>query len=195
MNIGVDIDGVLTNYERFAIDFGTKYCIEEGIEIQLNKEEYYEKGKFNWTEEQEEKFWNKYLETYVNEFSPRKFASEVIEKLQKEGHKIYLITARNETGLPVRSHGKMQEMTKEWLKKNNIKYEKIIFVKDQGKLSECKENKIDVMIEDSPNNIKDISKEIPVIKCEWFYNKDVEGDNIRSANSWYQIYEIISKMK
>ena len=36
MNIGVDIDGVLTDLERMALDFGTKMCVEENIPIELN---------------------------------------------------------------------------------------------------------------------------------------------------------------
>ena len=34
MNIGVDIDGVLTDLERMALDFGTKMCVEENIPIE-----------------------------------------------------------------------------------------------------------------------------------------------------------------
>ena len=35
MNIGVDIDGVLTDLERMALDFGTKMCVEENIPIEI----------------------------------------------------------------------------------------------------------------------------------------------------------------
>ena len=36
MNIGIDIDGVLLDLERFAIDYGTKFCIEENLDIKIN---------------------------------------------------------------------------------------------------------------------------------------------------------------
>lgn len=195
MNIGIDIDGVLTNLERFALDYGTKFNIEEGIKTEIHTEEYWEQEKFNWTEEQEEKFWNKYLEYYVKELKTREFASEIIEKLQKEGNKIYIITARNESGLPPQSYGKMQEMTKKWLEKNNIQYEELIFTTDDKKLQHCLENNIEIMIEDSPKNILRISQKIPVIKFECLYNKNIEGKNIITAYSWYHIYDIISKME
>ena len=61
MNIGVDIDGVLTDLERMALDFGTKMCVEENIPIELNLSKYWEIEKYNWTKEQEELFWNKNL--------------------------------------------------------------------------------------------------------------------------------------
>ena len=193
MNIGIDIDGVLTDLERSMIDYGTKYNIEHGIKIDLHPEEYYEKNKFGWTLEQEEKFWNQYLEKYIKESTVRGYAKEIIDKLIHEGHSIFIITARNEYGLPQQSYGKMQEMTKQWLEKNNIKYKELIFADDDEKLNQCIANNIDIMIEDSPKNILNISQKIPVIKFDSQYNKNIKGDNIVNAYSWYQIYDIINK--
>ena len=193
MNIGIDIDGVLTNLEDFMINYGTKFCIEENIPIQVTEIKYGEIETFNWTDEQSEKFWNKYLVQYVIESKPREFAQEVLKQLQEDGNKIYLITARNEYGLPPEYYGKMQELTKKWLEENNIKYEKLLFVKDEEKLAQCLENKVDMMIEDSPNNIINISKQVPVIKYNCQYNETIEGKNILTAYSWYHIYDIINK--
>ena len=85
----------------------------------------------------------------------------------------------------------MQEMTKKWLVENNINYDEIIFAKDNEKLEQCLKNNIDVMIEDSPTNINSISQKIPVIKYDCQYNKDVNGENVITAYTWYHIYEII----
>lgn len=194
MNIGVDIDGVLTDLERMALDFGTKMCVEENIPIELNLSKYWEIEKYNWTKEQEELFWNKNLVPYVVESNPRKFAPQILEKLQAEGNKIFIITARNESGMPPEYEGKMQELTKKWLLDNNIKYKKLIFTDDTNKLKNCIENNIDVMVEDSPINIKNISQKIKVIKFDCQYNKDIDGKNILTAYSWYHIYDIIRKL-
>jgi len=59
----------------------------------------------------------------------------------------------------------------------------------------CIENKIDVMIEDSPSNIEELSNEIKVIKFDCQYNKDVKNENVITAYSWYHIYKIIKEMK
>lgn len=195
MNIGIDIDGVLTDLERMTIDFGTKMCVEENYPININLNEYYEIKKFGWTEEQAERFWNMYLVKYVTESNPRAFAQEIIGKLQKEGNKIYLITARNEYGMPPEYYGQMQQLTKKWLNAQNIKYEKLIFAKNEEKLPQCLENRIDVMIEDSPDNIKNISNKIKVIKFDCQYNKHVNGENITTAYSWYHVYQIIKEME
>ena len=51
------------------------------------------------------------------------------------------------------------------------------------------------MIEDSPNNIQNISKQIKVIKFDCQYNKQVSGPNIITAYSWYHIYKIIKELE
>ena len=193
MNIGIDIDGVLTDFQRETMDYGAKMCVEEKWPININEKEYWEVKAFNWTEEQRKKFWDKYFVKYLEETSARTFAAEVIEKLQQEGNNIVLITARTEEDMPPEDYGKMQQITKDWLKAKNIKYDKIIFEKE--KMQPCIENNIDVMIEDSPKNIEKLSKQIKVIKFDCQYNKDVNNENITTAYSWYHIYNIIKEMK
>ena len=195
MNIGIDIDGVLTNYEREALDYATKMCVEEKWPINIKLNEYNEQKAFDWNEEQAMKFWNKYLIKYFSETPVRTFAPEVIEKLRQEGDKIFIITARDNYGVPSEACGKEQEITKKWLDSNNIKYEKLIFSKDEDKLKQCIQNNVDIMIEDSPKNIEKISKQIKVIKFDCQYNKRVNGENIITAYSWYHIYNIIKELK
>lgn len=195
MNIGVDIDGVLLDLERFALDCGTKMCIEKNIDININLEKYFESEKFHWTQEQEDEFWDTYLLGYVQSSMPRKYAPEIIKRLREEGNTICIITARNENGMPEEYYGKMQEETIKWLKTNNIEYDKIFFTTDDDKLNKCKENDIDIMIEDSPTNIKNISKEVKTIKFDCQYNRNIESENIIKAYSWYHIYQIINDLQ
>ena len=195
MNIGVDIDGVLTNLERMMLDYGTKICVDENWLIKIDINEYDEEKAFNWNKEQAEKFWNTYLVKYVKESEPRAFAPEIIKKLQQEGNKIYIITARNDYGMPKEYLGKMQNLTKKWLKKHHIKYEKLIFAQDKEKLQQCFNNNVDLMIEDSPSNVQYMSEKIKVIKFDCQYNKNVNNENVITAYSWYHIYQIIKELK
>ena len=195
MNIGIDIDGVLTDMEREITDYATKMCVEEQIPIKVDSTQYYESDSFDWNQEQVDKFWYKYLVPYVKEANSRKYAKEIIQELRKEENKIYIITARDESGMPEEYYGKMQQLTKEWLNKHEIEYDKLIFAKDKEKLQKCIENNVEIMIEDSPNNIKDISTKIKVIKFDCQYNKNVQNKNIITAYSWYHIYDIINKIK
>ena len=196
MNIGIDIDGVLTNFERELLDYATKMCVEEKWPIDIKRLDQYDEEKtFNWNQEQAMKFWNKYLIKYFSETPVRTFAPEVIEKLRNDGHKIYIITARNNYGMPKGHEGEEQEITRKWLEDNNIKYEKLIFANDEEKLNRCKENEVDIMIEDSPDNIKRISKEIKMIKFDCQYNRKVNNKNVITAYSWYHIYDIITNLQ
>ena len=69
----------------------------------------------------------------------------------------------------------MRDTVKGWLRKNNIEYDKIIF-SGEDKSKHIIENKIDIMIEDSPNNLKQLSKLTKMICMDWNYNKEVDGE-------------------
>ena len=70
----------------------------------------------------------------------------------------------------------------------------MIFAKDEEKILQCLENNIDIMIEDSPRNINDISRKVKVIKYDCQYNKNVEGPNIITAYGWWHIYDVVNKL-
>lgn len=193
MRIGIDIDGVLTDMERFMGDYGTKFCFENNIPINLKTNKYDESEVFNWTEEQTIKFWNEYMLYYATKYKTRNFAAEIINKLKEDGNEIYIITARNEYGLPKEQCGKMREFVKQWLEDNKIYYNKIIYT-EGSKLPYCVGNYIDIMIEDAPQNLKDISTKIPVLCFDCKYNEDIKGKNITRVYSWYDIYEKINKV-
>lgn len=191
MKIGVDIDGVLTDIERFVVDYGSKFCVEKGIPIKIKEGEYDEKDSFGWSEEQSLEFWNTYLEYYVTKYKTREFATEIIHKLRQEGHEIYIITARNEWGLPPKSVGKMRQFVEKWLEDEKIEYDRLIYT-EGSKLKYCVGNYIDVMIEDCPQNIIDISSKIKVLCYHCIYNHKVKGKNIERVYSWNEIYQKLS---
>ena len=191
MRIGIDIDGVLTNIEEFIADYEVKFCYENNLSYRVNLNEYDEAKALGISAENCEKFWNKYLKYYAKEYRARDFASEVIKKLKEEGHEIYIVTARNEWGLTGDDYGKMKQFVKEWLKKNNIYYDKIVYT-EETKLPYCVGNYIDIMIEDKPENVKEISTKMPVLCYNCNYNADVKGKNITRVYSWYDIYNKIN---
>ena len=193
MKIGIDIDGVLIDIEKYICDYGTKFCYENNLPINIKNVYYDEIQTFNWTPKQAIKFWNEYLEEYVKNSMPRNFAVEVINKL-KENNEIYLITARNEYGLPEEHKYKMQEFTKKWLEDNKIYYNKLVFKPDKEKLEYCLENNIEIMIEDSPTNIESISKKMKVLCYNCMYNESIKGENITRVYSWYDILSKIENL-
>ena len=194
MRIGIDIDGVLIDIERFVTEYGTKYCIENNLTYRVKLDKYDSSKALGISKENEEKFWNNYLKKYVQESKPRAFAKEVIDMLKKQGYEIYIITARNEWGFLGEDYGKMKEYTEKWLKDNDIYYDKMIFT-EGSKVPYVIGNYIDVLIEDAPKNVKEVAKKIPVICYNNVYNEGISGKNIIRAYSWYDVYNKMSLTK
>ena len=197
MRIGIDIDGVLTDIEKWQLDYGSKFYFEKfGKEI-LDNEGYETTDIFKVDSKFDDEFWTEYFKEYSINVDVRKFASEVIKKLKQDGNEIYIITARGSFlshSANVMSIEENRNIVLDWLKRNEIVYDKIIFSPEE-KLSICLENMIDVMIEDKVDNINKISTRIPVICFHAGYNKNCIGDNNIRCYSWYDIYAKINKMK
>lgn len=196
MRIGIDIDGVLTDVERWQLDYGSKFYYERYQKEIVNFEGYDTNQIFNVDDKLDEEFWREYFKEYSLNVEARKFANEVIDKLKQEGHQIYIITARGSFlshSADVMSIEENQQIVLNWLKNNHINYDKIIF-SPEDKLDICKENNIDLMIEDKVDNINKISKIIPVICFHAGYNKDCKNSNIIRCYSWYDIYSKINKL-
>ncbi len=197
MRIGIDIDGVLTDIEKWQLDYGSKFYFEKyGKEI-LDNEGYETTDIFKVDSKFDDEFWTEYFKEYSINVDVRKFASEVIKKLKQDGNEIYIITARGSflsRSANVMSIEENRNIVLDWLKRNEIVYDKIIFSPEE-KLSICLENMIDVMIEDKVDNINKISTRIPVICFHAGYNKNCIGDNNIRCYSWYDIYAKINKMK
>ncbi len=198
MRIGIDIDGVLTNLQQFSVDYFTKFCYENNIKYSITCENFdYDIYKsFGLGKKEEDAFWEEYLDYYATDEKAREFASEVIDILKKQGHEIYIITARWLTNRDDECGEKTRNIVKKWLKKNKIHYDKLVFSKasKERKLQEMTEHNIDIMIEDSPYNINEISSLIPVICFDAPYNNTCGGGNITRCYSWYDILTYINKL-
>ena len=196
MRIGIDIDGVLTDVERWQLDYGSKFYYERYQKEIVDFEGYDTNQIFNVDDKLDEEFWREYFKEYSLNVEARKFANEVIDKLKQEGNEIYIITARGSFlshSADVMSAEENQQIVLNWLKNHHINYDKIIF-SPEDKLDICKENNIDLMIEDKVDNINKISKIIPVICFHAGYNKDCKNSNIIRCYSWYDIYSKINKL-
>ena len=196
MNIEIDIHGVLNSQYNFCIYYGTKFCNELGKYRLENINAIDTTDMFLWEEDIAHKFWNTYREDLVVKSPTKKYASEVINKLKNEGNLIYIITARknNDEWFPDFLKEDVEEITKKWLKENKIYYDEIAFdVKDKGKY--CKNNNIDIMIEDDPNNLRKLIGNTNVIIFDYPYNRNVEFTDLTRAYSWYDIYYKINYIK
>jgi len=194
MRIGVDMDGVLLDIEKYLFEEGSKYFWETKKHTVVDASKYAIYEMFGVSKEEERGFWNKHYCKYIMS-EPRKCASEVLNMLSSKGHKIYIITARSLRDLGVGlSKEDMQKMVYMWLDKFNIPYDKICFV-EGDKLDACIANKVDVMIEDCPTQIESISKKLKVLCFDAKYNEDVSGDNVIRVYGWYDVLKEINNIK
>jgi uncharacterized HAD superfamily protein len=193
LKIGIDIDGVLTDIEKWQLDYGSKFYYENYHKGIVNNKGYETDEIFDSSHECDDLFWNKYFEEYSVNVEARKFAAEVISNLKKEGYKIYIITARGSflDNSSVLTKKENDQIVKNWLSKNKIYYDQIIF-SPEDKLNICINNKIDIMIEDKVDNINKISTKIPVICFNAGYNELCNGKNIYRVYSWYDAYYTIN---
>lgn len=192
MKIGIDIDGVLTDEQRYVLDYGSAYFAQNNIQYKIHNDIYDSKEIFEVSEDEYDAFWKEHIFDYSENINIRPFASNIIKRLVEENNEIYIITSRSYTTYENENKLKMQRVVKEWLKRNKIKYNDIIFSREKDKI--CKELNIDVMIEDKPENVDKISKDIPVICFNVEYNKKCEGKNIYRAYSWYDVYKKIKEI-
>ena len=126
MNIGFDIDGVMTNEEDYEIECLTKYVYEHNLPDMINPLAY-ETRKYDDMEKMFEIYIDNFIEEYAKNGQPRLFASEVIHKLRQDGHNIFIITSRRPTPSGTEKGEKMKLLVKEWLAKNNIEYDGLYF--------------------------------------------------------------------
>lgn len=195
MKIGIDIDNTLTEVQDELNFAAYKYAKKLGknlddsinlLEDINNNGNYYVK-KYKFTYEELKFFLKNIMEDITNKAKPREGAVEVIKNLRNEGHKIYIITARDSE-----FHDDPYAYSKDWLDENNIEYDNLI-VNARKKAPVCKEEKIDIFIDDQLGNCQDISKEgINVIRIN---DKEIDTDeNIATLNNWYDIEKYIGEI-
>jgi len=170
-NIGIDIDNCISNFDDTLLNEYLKHdkqlrnagIINENIENLRN-------GMFDWTYDEERSFYTENIETFAKNLKPIDDSQYYINKLKEDGHEIYIITGRNNG-----EYKNPYELTKNWLKKYDIFYDKLIFTNAYNKHEKtevCLKNNISLMIEDSTTISLDlINNNINVILDTDIYNE------------------------
>ena len=126
MRIGVDLDGVLNDVAEWHFACGSKFCLENNISRGFNANGYYMEEQFYLTAEENREFWRQYIFDLLISIPQRPYASEVIHRLRQAGHKIIILSARDNQYLTNQYEGMMDYYVKSWLAKNNIEYDDLI---------------------------------------------------------------------
>ncbi len=191
MKIGIDIDGVILDYERVLKTYGDLYDFielkKDGI---VNRNEQYLRNRYDWTDEERMNFVNKYFLKLSKQTHLIPGAKDVIDMLQKEGNELIIISAR---GGVIEA---MKDIAIEKFNEEGISFNKYYWKQDD-KLEAAKNEKIDLMIDDSYDVCKKLSSN--GIKTIYFRDKDMkvleQNENLKEVSNWGEIYRYIKGMQ
>jgi len=196
LRIGIDIDDTLTDIKEqltnAAFDYAktlNKKVENENIEINdiYNDGNIYQKI-FNFSYDELKYFLGTIQESITNNAIPRKDCVEVIKKLHEEGNEIYIITARDSE-----FHEDPYQQSMDWLNKNGIYFDKLI-VNARDKKRVCIEENIDILIDDSISNCKNVITS-GIFAIMITNSNVVEKNNIKCFKNWNDIYNYLHKFK
>ena len=191
MKIGIDLDGVVIDSETTFRTYEEIFDIDvlKGNHL-INKEEPKFQARYNWTNEQEKEFIEKYFLIVSKESNLMSGFIGIYNLLKEQGHEFVVITARG---------GFVKEMKDDairLLEENNIKFDEYYWNVDD-KLEICKNEKVDIMIDDDWKIIKRLADN--EVKTLYFRDTNLmkleENKYIKEVNNWGEIYRNIKEMK
>lgn len=191
MKIGIDVDGVILDFERVLKAYGDLYDFIElkkgGI---INRHENYLRNRYDWTEEERMNFVNKYFLKLSKKTNLIPGAKEVINMLKKEGNEFIVISARGGTV------EKMKDVAIEKFEEEEILFDKYYW-KQEDKLEVAQKENIDIMIDDSYDVCKKLSEN--KIKTIYFRDKEMkkleQNEYLKEVSNWGEIYRIINTIE
>lgn len=190
MNLGLDIDGVLTNIEDFQFRYGIPY-----FKNKYQKDMVNEKGKnirqiFDCTKEEELEFWKENLIRYAVAEPARENAAEYTKWAYENGHHIYIITCRIFATKENYLGKLMRFIVKNWLKRNKIRYDEIIFC-DEDKSEAIKKYDIRYMVDDDPDNIDALKDLTGIICMNAKCNEHITYENVKRCYNFAEVVDYV----
>jgi len=181
MNIGFDIDGVISDFVKTFNALADKkygvtltendiYCHDLNLVLGITKNEITQLIS----------------ETLKSDLDLNHGAKETLKELYSEGHKIYLLTARC---------GSLLENTKSWLKRKGIPYTELIHL-DEGK-KYLTPIAIDLIVEDCLQDALEWTQKVRnVLVYDHPWNKTLNVKNlIKRVDSWAEIYKEVQRLE
>ena len=152
MRIGIDVDDTLVNSSKSFENIKKKYNLD-----------FKKTFKDRWTKKEKDYIFDNYLKEILVNVELNEYAKEIIDELVKNGHELFIITARNNMNCD-----NIEMETINFINRNGIKINKFYF--RQSKKSDiAKKLNLDLMIDDSLYVYENMKKEN--IDCILFGNK------------------------
>lgn len=179
MRLGIDIDDVLVDTSKLMGEYINK--IKDNEDIKNHIEEIM-RGEI--PDNIISKFINSNIANILDNVQIKPHAKEVLEKLE-QNNEIIFVTSRGDEKFKG-----TENITLNYLKRNNIKYNGIIFnAYDKAKV--CKENNIDVLVDDSVKLCEEAKKAgIKSIVFTSIVNKNKQT-SVKRVDNWLELEKII----
>lgn len=192
MNIGIDLDGVVFDSEKELKVYSELYDI---LTLKRNSVKDRKKlmfqERFNWTEDEIDDFLKKYDAVVTKESNFMPGAKQVLNLLKEEGHKLIVITARGNNS------PEEITITKQVLSENNMDIFDKYYFSAHNKAEICKNENIDLMIDDSKKNCIKVSAEnIKVVYFKDSLSEELEeNEYIKVLYHWGEVYRYIKELE
>lgn len=192
MKIGIDLDGVIFDSEKEFRVYSELYdMIDLKQNSKINNQELKFQDRFNWNQEEIERFLKKYHKQIILEANFIPGVKRILKLLKEEGHSLIIITARGSI------NKEMISITENILKQNEMDIFDKYYWATENKDEVCMKEKIDLMIDDSYQNCESIAN----MKIKTVYLKDApsydlkENEYIKTLYNWGEIYRYIKELE
>lgn len=176
LKIGLDIDGVLA--DSFPV-FRTELNKYYGKNV-LKIDDYDIAKVYDVDWEDLEIFFNEKVEYLFSAPKIMDGALETINQWLASGHEIIIVTARRK--------GLEEKITLEWLQKNSVPHDKIVFAGGASKTIAVREYQIDVFVDDFMSNALEIAAlDVPVLLLDAPYNQGKLPGGVVRCYDWEDI--------
>lgn len=191
MRIGIDLDGVVIDSETTFRTYEEIFAIEDLNNRKIiDFEEPKYQTRYEWSKEEQQKFNEKYLLKASRESNLMSGFLPIYNRFKKLGFEMIVITAR---GVFIEE---MKDDAIRLLNENNIVFDKY-FWNIHNKLEICKNENIDVMIDDDYKIIQQLSE--AKIKTLYFRDTNLkkldENNYIHEVNNWGDVYRYFCELK
>lgn len=121
---------------------------------------------------------------------PREGVQEALGKIKKNGYSITLLSARNPDKNP-----NIKNITENWLNRNKIPFDSIVFTKDKSAFVKQNKSKIAMIVEDDPKFLNSFGKSrAEIIAFKNDLNRDVRRPHFHAVSSWKEIEILFKKL-
>ena len=192
MRIGIDLDGVIFDSEKLYRIYSELYDIQDLKRNSLidNKQVKFEK-RYSWNQDETNGFVKKYHRKITETANFMSGAKEIIPLLKEEGNTLIIITARGKVNKD------LVPITMQRLKENNLDIFEKYYWGTENKEEICKQEKIDLMIDDSNINCEKLARDhIHTIYLKDAPSLDIEeNEYLKVLYNWGEIYRYIEQLK